>query len=569
MKKNLFGFVFGALFVISCSSSDESIPCVTAMDCPDSSFECIDGECVLGTAETTDDSDKQGGNGGGSETSDSDSSNGGGSSSDNDNGGNSGLPDPTSSDDEAKPDSEQGEGTETTDSDSSEANDGNGENSDSENNDGETADSDSSEENDGETTDGETDGDAESSVTDDENPDDDTDVEENPVGEVIDCTGDEDCSANINNKRCDPALHKCVICFEDSHCNPALGQNCDLSTHECISNATCAAAIEKMPYGGKFDWEDGTTQGFSTNVYWNLVSSSLLPAEVEPVLTHGGNYSFGQYSGYSELMDYTSVLESVSDLSACSQCVVKAHFYARGQVENDSSSRDFIHPTCNGAGQFEAKNSKVSTQSFDPESPWEKARFDNGQGFEVKYNSYSTQKWTELDWTIPEACKTDQFVFGLRFTSSFMVNKNGLVVDDLTIAPAATGYVPNGEFESAVNGYIKGWACDLDLITKNVLVKVEYYKNGGTEVVATRWVYADKNVTESAESPLATQCGATYNHGFALPLDEELKALLGEAGTHKAVVYAVDIPSDENLCGGTYTKLGEKEFGISSFDPKK
>lgn len=550
MKKNLFWLIFGSLFVISCSGSDDSIPCVTVADCPDSSFVCLDGECILDTAETTDDSDTHDGNGGGSGTSDSDSSNGGGNtSSDDDNGG--GLPDPEA-DDDAKSDSEQGEG-------------------------GETADSDGAEENDGETTDGngensegENDDDGDSSANEDENPADDSDIDENPVGEVTDCTGDEDCSVNINNKRCNPALHKCVICFEDSHCNPALGENCDLTTHECVSNKTCAAAIAQLPYGGKYDWEDGTTQGFSTNAYWNLVSSSLLPAEVEPVLTHGGNYSFGQYSGYSELMDYTSVLESVSDLSSCSQCVVKAHFYARGQVENDSSSRDFIHPTCNGAGQFEAKNSKVSTQSFDPESPWEKARFDNGQGFEVKYNSYSTQKWTELDWTIPEACKTDQFVFGLRFTSSFMVNKNGLVVDDLTIATAATAHEPNGEFESAANGYIKGWTCDLDASAKTVLVKVEYYKNGQqtAENTKIRWVYADKEIPSSPDSPLVEECGATYNHGFELPLDEELKEFLGEEGTHKLAAFAVDIPSAENLCGGTYTKLGEKEFEVTDLDPK-
>lgn len=560
MKKNLFWFVFGALFVISCSSSDESIPCVTAMDCPDSSFECIDGECVLGTAETTDDSDKQGGNGGGSETSDSDSSNGGGSSSDNDNGGNSGLPDPTSSDDEAKPDSEQGEGTETTDSDSSEANDGNGENSDSENNDGETADSDSSEENDGETTDGETDGDAESSVTDDENPDDDTDVEENPVGEVIDCTGDEDCSANINNKRCDPALHKCVICFEDSHCNPALGQNCDLSTHECISNATCAAAIAKLPYGGKFDWEDGTTQEFSTNAYWNLVN--------DPTISNG-TYSFGQYSGYTDNMDYTSVLQPV-DLSQCSGCAVNVLYYAKGAIPKSENGYDFIHPTCNGDGTTTAKNSTVSIQSLAPQSPWVMA-----DAYYQKVNSYSTTAWTTSEWQIPASCKTDKFVFGLRFSSNGSISYAtshsylGLVVDDLTIAPAATGYVPNGEFESAVNGYVRGWACDLDLITKNVLVKVEYYKNkDDAAAVAERWVYAAKEIAADPESPLATQCNATYNHGFEVPLDEDLKTLLGEDGTHKAVVYAVDVPSAENLCGGTYTKLGEREFEVNGIDPK-
>ena len=541
MKKNLFWLIFGSLFVISCSGSDDSIPCVTVADCPDSSFVCLDGECILDTAETTDDSDTHDGNGGGSDTSDDNGSNGGGNgSSDDDNGG--GLPDP-GTDDDAKSDSEQGEG-------------------------GETADSDGAEENDGETTDGngensegENDDDGDSSANEDENPADDSDIDENPVGEVTDCTGDEDCSVNINNKRCNPALHKCVICFEDSHCNPALGQNCDPATHECVSNKTCAAAIAQLPHGGVYDWEDGTTQGFSTNAYWNLVN--------DPTISNG-TYSFGQYSGYTDNMDYTSVLQPV-DLSQCSGCAVNVLYYAKGAIPKSENGYDFIHPTCNGDGTTTAKNSTVSIQSLAPQSPWVMA-----DAYYQKVNSYSTTAWTTSEWQIPASCKTDKFVFGLRFSSNGSISYAtshsylGLVVDDLTIAPAATGHVPNGELGPATNGYVKGWTCDLDASAKTVLVKVEYYKNGQqtAENTKIRWVYADKEIPSSPDSPLVEECGATYNHGLELPLDEELKEFLGEEETHKLAAFAVDIPSTDTNCAGTYKKLGEATFEVNASDPK-
>lgn len=544
MKKNLFWLIFGSLFVISCSGSDDSIPCVTVADCPDSSFVCLDGECILDTAETTDDSDTHDGNGGGSGTSDSDSSNGGGNtSSDDDNGG--GLPDPEA-DDDAKSDSEQGEG-------------------------GETADSDGAEENDGETTDGngensegENDDDGDSSANEDENPADDSDIDENPVGEVTDCTGDEDCSVNINNKRCDPALHKCVICFEDSHCNPALGQNCDLTTHECVSNKTCAAAIAQLPHGGVYDWEDGTTQGFSTNVYWDVVNNTTVS---------NGKYSFGQYSGYTDNMDYTSVLQPV-DLSLCSACKVNVLYFAKGKVPYAENGYDFIHPTCNGIGTTTARNSTGGTQTLAPQSPWN--IWEMADAYYQKVNSYSTVAWTKSEWELPEACRTSQFVFGLRFSSngsiSYVTDHNnlGLVVDDLTIAPAATGHEPNGELGPATNGYVKGWTCDLDASAKTVLVKVEYYKNGQqtAENTKIRWVYADKEIPSSPDSPLVEECGATYNHGFELPLDEELKEFLGEEGTHKLAAFAVDIPSTDTNCAGTYKKLGEATFEVNASDPK-
>ena len=338
MKKNLFWLVFGALFIVSCSSSDDSIPCETVMDCPDSSFVCLDGECVLGTAETTGDSDAHGGNGGESGTSDDNNSNGDGNnnSSDDDNGGsNGGLPDPEPSDDDTKSDSDQVNDGETTDSDGSEENDGE---TDDEN---------------GETTDGESGDDADNAGgSDDENGnhDDadnetgDDDIDENPVGQVTDCDIDADCASNINNKRCDTTLHKCVICVSDSDCDPALGQKCDLSTHECVSNATCAAAVAKLPHSGKYDWDDGTPQGFSTNTYWNLVESSVLPAR-------SGNYSFGKYSQYTVDKDQLSPLSTATDLSQCAQCTVKASFYVKGEICNGNcEAQTFLHPTCNGEG---------------------------------------------------------------------------------------------------------------------------------------------------------------------------------------------------------------------------
>ena len=153
------------------------------------------------------------------------------------------------------------------------------------------------------------------------------------------------------------------------------------------------------------------------------------------------------------------------------------------------------------------------------------------------------------------------------FGEHIFVGLPGLFVDNLTIAPAATEFVPNGTFESAENGYVKGWACDLDSKNKNVLVKVEYYKNKDESLVAAeRWVYA--KLLRPDDSALEIQCGETYNHGFEVPFDNDLRTLLG-AGTHSAAVFAVDIPSADTHCAGTYTKLGEaKDFEIIDSDPK-
>ena len=182
-------------------------------------------------------------------------------------------------------------------------------------------------------------------------------------------------------------------------------------------------------------------------------------------------------------------------------------------------------------------------------------------GYYQKVNSYSTSSWTTLTWELPSSCKTSQFVFGLRFSSNASIEKNGLVVDDLTIAPAATEHEPDGAFESADGGDVKGWACDLDAPLKNILVKIEYYKNKDVSSVAvTRWAYA--KLQRPGDAELQARCSETYNHGFEMPFDEGLKEILGE-GEHSAAVFAVDIPATESKCAGTYTKLGgTKEFVI-------
>ncbi|MBO4699995.1 hypothetical protein J5690_10415 [bacterium] len=619
MKKSCFFVFLAFLFAVSCSGSkDAPVPCITVGDCPDSSYSCLDGWCVsvnaaddgLSGGNSSDDTLPDGGqNGGGNSSEDGGENNGNGDGKEGNDKENeepdSELPDPVKPDDDEKPESSSDNDTaENSDKDNAENSDkddessdkdgGETSDSDGEENDGETADGNGGEENtdkeNGDDTDGGSDtdsenggdGDSENGGGDSENggdADNDSDADadsgnggETPEDTVSGCSEDSDCALNPGKKYCNTAEGKCVICLSDEHCDPALGQNCNLATNECVSNATCAAAVAQLPNGGVYNWDDGTTQYFSTNTYWGLVESSVIPAR-------SGSHSFGKYSGYTQNSDYTSVLEQVRDLSSCSQCALKAHFYVKGKNYSytcTNTNQTFIHPTCNGEGVTTAANKTGVTWSqwtIPPEAPWEDARLDSGKDFLSVATAcrYSAAAWTDLEWTIPETCKTDQFVFAFRFRSDSSVTGPGLVVDDLTIAPAATAYVPNGEFESATAGYIKGWACDLDFITKNVLIKVEYYKNKDESAVAAeRWVYANREITPSEESPLAVQCSATYNHGFGVPFDSGLKAVLG-IGTHSAAVFAVDVPSAETLCGGTYTKLGEtKEFEITeAVDPKK
>lgn len=580
MKKSCLFLIFAFLFIVSCSGSDDApIACITAGDCPDSSYSCFDGWCVV--ANLGNDDEFNGGNSSGNDLPDESQNEGGDST---ENGDNDKENTNDSEHNEPVTDDKDGHSDADSASDSDQASDSdNAETPDSETPDGNGGEEDPDKEN------GEGNGDGDPSLNDNENSSDDTDTAENGDGDssssdnentndddsagnggessenhgdpTTTCEQDSDCAGNLNRTRCNGGI--CVICLSNDDCDTALGQNCDLSTHECVSNATCAAAIAKLPHGGKFDWEDGTTQGFSTNTYWDLVESSVLPAR-------SGNYSFGKYSQYTVNKDQISPLSTATDLSQCAQCTVKASFYVKGQICNGNcEAQTFLHPTCNGEGNTTVVDKTVTTWSqwtIPPESPWVK---DDLDFFKAKANNnqYSAVAWKDLEWTIPETCKTDQFVFALRFRSSSLVAGPGLVVDDLTIEPAATDFVPNGEFESATNGYVKGWACDLDSKNKNVLVKVEYYKNKDESVAAAeRWVYA--KLLRPDDSALQIQCGETYNHGFEVPFDNDLRTVLG-AGTHSAAVFAVDIPSADTHCAGTYTKLDEtKEFEISESDPK-
>jgi len=542
MKKNLLLFVVIALFVISCSSDEESLPCITIADCPDSSFVCLDGECVVGTADEGA-ADNDGGNGGGSGTSDDNDSNGGGSSSDNDNGGNSGLPDPTPSDDDT--DSTADDDSDADTSDSGSDNDADTDTSDS----GSDDDTDTS---DTDTSDSGSDDDTDTSDTDtsDSGSDDDTDTDTSDSG------SDNDTDTDTSDSGSD----------DDTDTDTSDSGDSGHDAEEPADLGSCAAAIAALPHGGKYDWDDGE-QGFSTNNYWKRVENSVIPAR-------SGYYSFGAYSankGYSQNMDYTSVLEP-ADLSACKECMVKATFYAKGKnyfSTCTTSNQTFIHPTCNGEGTTTATNASSVPWSQTPASPWVLTKEDSGAEF-ITYATgcryMSETIWVDeangkpIMWTIPETCKTDKFVFGLRFRSDGSVEGHGIVVDDLTIY-ATTKNEPKGGVESAENGKITGWACDPDAYPEKVLVKVKYYKNKDESVVAAeRTVYADSEKTG------LTECGGTYNHGFEVPLDAELAGILGE-GTHSATVFAGDIPAD---CSGAYKEIGKTDLTVpANYDPKK
>ena len=511
MKKSCFFVFLAFLFIVSCSNGDEPlIPCVTVSDCPDSSYSCFDGFCVHAGA-VVDPSDPASG-----DTLPDGETNDGNSSSDNGNNNNdddSSLPDPGKPDDDGNSESQSDkDSAETPDSDGTEGNDSS-----------ENPDVDNTEENDGETNDGnggDDDADSENGESDPSLNDEDADTD----------NGDSDADADVDN-------------------------DADHDVEPPTEPAACAAAIAALPHGGKYDWDDGTTQGFSTNTYWNLVESSVIAAR-------SGSYSFGKYSQYTVNKDQISPLLTATDLSACKECMVKASFYVKGQICNGNcEAQTFLHPTCNGEGNTTVVDKTVSTWSqwtIPPESPWVD---DDLDFFKAKANSnqYSAVAWKDLEWTIPDTCMTDEFVFALRFRSSSLVAGPGLVVDDLTIY-TTTKNEPKGEFESAENGKITGWACDPDEYFEKVPVKVRYYKNKDESVVA-----AERSIDAESERTDLTQCDGTYNHGFEIPLDGELAAVLG-IGTHSAAVFVGDLPKE---CAGTYKWMGTKEFEITNIDPKK
>ena len=531
MRKSCFFVFLAFLFIVSCSNGDEPlIPCVTVSDCPDSSYSCFDGFCVHAGA-VVDPSDPASG-----DTLPDGETNDGNSSSDNGNNNNdddSSLPDPGKPDDDGNSESQSDkDSAETPDSDGTEGNDSS-----------ENPDVDNTEENDGETNDvngGGDDADSENGESDPSLNDEENSGDEDADSENNDNDNDTDNDADVDN-------------------------DTDTEAEFPAEPAACATAIAALPHGGKYDWDDGTTQGFSTNTYWNLVESSVIAAR-------SGSYSFGKYSankGYSQNMDYTSALGS-ADLSACKTCMVKATFYAKGKNYFSSctnSNKSYIHPTCNGEGTTTATNATGVPWSQPPASPWVLTKEDSGVEF-LAYATgcrYSDQAWVDeyhnkpLMWTIPDTCLTDEFVFGLRFRSDTSVEGHGLVVDDLTIY-ATTKNEPKGEFESAENGKITGWACDPDEYFEKVPVKVRYYKNKDESVVA-----AERSIDAESERTDLTQCDGTYNHGFEIPLDGELAAVLG-IGTHSAAVFVGDLPKE---CAGTYKWMGTKEFEITNIDPKK
>ena len=521
MRKSCFFVFLAFLFIVSCSSGDEPlVPCVTVSDCPDNSYSCFDGFCVHAGA-VTDPSDPASG-----DTLPDGETNDGNSSSDNGNNNNdddSSLPDPVKPDDDGNSESQSDkDSAETPDSDGTEGNDSS-----------ENPDVDNTEENDGETNDvngGDDDADSENGESDPSLNDEENSGDEDADSENNDNDNDTDNDADVDN-------------------------DTDTEAEFPAEPAACAAAIAALPHGGKYDWDDGTTQGFSTNTYWNLVESSVIAAR-------SGNYSFGKYSQYTVNKDQISPLSTATDLSQCAQCTVKASFYVKGKICNDNcSSQTFLHPTCNGEGNTTVVDKTETTWSqwtIPPDSPWVDDDLDI---FKAKANSnqYSAVAWKDLEWTIPEICKTEQFVFALRFRSSSLVAGPGLVVDDLTIY-ATTKNEPKGEFESAENGKITGWACDPDEYFEKVPVKVRYYKNKDESVVA-----AERSIDAESERTDLTQCDGTYNHGFEIPLDGELAAVLG-IGTHSAAVFVGDLPKE---CAGTYKWMGTKEFEITNIDPKK
>lgn len=533
MRKSCFFVFLAFLFVISCSNGDDPlIPCITVADCPDTSYSCFDGFCVHAGAvvdPTDSDNDSSSGNtvpddGQSDDENSSDGNN-------NNNDGDSERPDSVNDNENSEPSSDDKDNEETSDSDGAESGDSSEtsddtEENDGENNDGNSGDDDADSEN----------GESDPSLNDEEN------------------SGDEDADSENNDND------------NDTDNDADVDNDTDTEAEFPAEPAACAAAIAALPHGGKYDWDDGTTQGFSTNTYWNLVESSVIAAR-------SGSYSFGKYSankGYSQNMDYTSAL-GPADLSACKTCMVKATFYAKGKNYFSSctnSNRTFIHPTCNGEGITTATNATGVSWSQTPASPWVSTKEDSG----VEFLTYATgcrytsdTIWVDeyhnkpLMWTIPDTCLTDEFVFGLRFRSDGSVEGHGLVVDDLTIY-AATKNEPKGEFESADGGEITGWACDPDAYSEKVPVKVRYYKNKNESFVA-----AERSVDAESERTDLTQCNGTYNHGFEIPFDDELAAVLG-IGTHSAAVFAGDLPAE---CAGTYKLIGKKEFQITSLDPKQ
>ena len=343
-------------------------------------------------------------------------------------------------------------------------------------------------------------------------------------------------------------------CSGNSDCRTALGESCDPETHECVQATNCYAAIQSLPHGGFYDWDDGTPQGFQTNNYWN----------VNDKLSKSGNYSYGRYDenmNYSANMDFISLLADCDpadagcysgDLSACSACTVNVTFYHAGKIGDSTGAvRDYIHPVCNGTGSKDVKNSTnlLNSSTHVPQSHWSYAQFHN------MFWNYSYNFTNPLKWQMDSSCLTDKFVFGMRFWSNSSGQSAGLVADDLKIAPADSES-PVGKIVLVDSEKISGWACDPDR-DDYLMVQLRYYKNGDkTQAPVVKNIPANLNVTG------AISC-STSAHGFAINHSAELLNALG-TGTHAVEVYAFDLHATKNNCGSGYVKIAESSFEITS-----
>lgn len=378
-----------------------------------------------------------------------------------------------------------------------------------------------------------TDPDKDQPLTDADEPGSDTD----PVPSDADMTGPDGDAQEPDDEQ--PVSQE--TCRDSSDCRASLGEACDPETHECVQATNCYAAIQTLPHGGFYDWDDGTSQGFPTNDYW----------QVREGIAKSGSYSFGFYSEskYSSNMNYSSLLP-MADLSSCATCDVAVTFYHAGTIAGDDNPVDFAHPMCNGTGITEMANSHGYTTPAAPSTAWEYANY----SYNNKYPKVSDNFQTQRSWDIPVACKTSQFVFGVRFWSNSMLEGTGIVFDDLRIAPkAAASTLPTGALTELSQERISGWACDPDR-GDYLLVQLRYYKNGDRTQAPII-----KNIPANLTSAGA-QC-STAGHGFAINHGSWLPAALGN-GTHAVEVYAFDLHATKNQCGSGYVKIAESSLNL-------
>ena len=284
---------------------------------------------------------------------------------------------------------------------------------------------------------------------------------------------------------------------------------------QCWSGLTCQNAIWSLPNGGSYNWDDGTQGWNTTTNYWKRTTAQQRSG------THGFGF-YDSWDGYYNNWDETAWFTSSQNMSTCSSCSnVTLKYWVKGYTEGGNF--DYIHATCNGNGN----TTRDQNQS-------------NVGG--------SFSSWTESSWGIPSSCLTSTFRLGMRFRSDSSVVEEGIVIDDMYLAPASTA--PQGSFDSidGSTGYLYGWTCDGNDYNTATLVYLVFYKDGNTTNPAqTRWVRA--NIQR--EQAVGDICGGNRNHGFGYTLDAALKTALG-SGTHSVNAYAVDIAGSTGTCGGSF-----------------